>query len=783
MSSRTAWTDCAGLGRRWLLAAALLAPAAIAQDEPAGAGPRNIDTLMGEPENTEQLYRVLDRELRYGKTDRARRYLAQLLAAPDLDEKLLELRETYGSGLFLKLQANPELAEAARPLVEKANALAQAKAGDPERIRRFIGNLDRGPNFRAYAIIQLRKSGAAAVPYFVEALRGRDANRSSLIDAMSRLPGDAWQAVAAVVDSRDPALISAALPVLDAYGRPEAVDSLWFVIGDEGLPTGLRAQAAQVAARLARTTPDRLPRPERMLTALAARYASGQAGFDTDAPVRLWDWRDDNVAPYELPASAAEETLGLRAAQRALILDPSNRPAKVLLLSLALDKDTAKIGIDQEPPDKAFGVTEAVLAAGPEVTADVLERAMDEGRTSVVLGAVRALGQTGHIRNLLSRDGRSGILTQALNYPDPRVQFAATDALLDVHPDQYFAYADRILQTLQRALGTAPGASALVVSSDPTVGGTDVGLLQDAGYSARQAPSGREGFTLAAEQGGFDLIVLSPPVRNWSAEDTLVNLRGDARTASIPILLLANPDEASALKILESKFDRVFVTNRPADAQTLTGLVRAGFDADALQPLTDAEKGQYQKSAVDWAVRLARGEFAHIDVAPLAPQLVSLIRVPQYAQQALEALSYVATGGVQEALASAVLDEQLSLPTRVAASDALARNIQRSSVAVPADKADDLLRLYADARDPGLRRGLARIAGSFGPDAMLVARRLAQYRPLTDEDLAAAPSEQAPATGEDPIDRARREREALENPEPPAEPADPPAKPGRAFDF
>src|SRR5205814_354636 len=119
--------------------------------------------------------------------------------------------------------------------------------------------------------------------------------------------------------------------------------------------------------------------------------------------VIVWRWDNGIIVQGWPPASTisaskAEEYYGLRYARYALALDPEYRLAQEVLLALAVEKtlDTTDPSL---PAAKVSPQIHALLTTiNPDVVIAVLERAMNEQRTTIVLACVRALGDLAAVR-------------------------------------------------------------------------------------------------------------------------------------------------------------------------------------------------------------------------------------------------------------------------------------------------------------------------------------------------------------------------------------------------
>src|SRR5207245_3923946 len=134
-----------------------------------------------------------------------------------------------------------------------------------------------------------------------------------------------------------------------------------------------------------------------------------------------WDKEKKQLLSRAVTASEAEEFYGLRFAGQALELDPGYGPAQVLYVSLALEKGFERSGLDQPLEKGAPAVKEVLKIVNPELIEAVLDRALADGRVSVMVGAAHALGDLHQVSAARSKEQRPPALVRALNYPDRRV--------------------------------------------------------------------------------------------------------------------------------------------------------------------------------------------------------------------------------------------------------------------------------------------------------------------------------------------------------------------------
>lgn len=732
------------------------ASAAPASSDPAAkvvipSRPSPIEEMLGPPSTTEEIWRVLDRDLEFGLVPDARRHLTQLLAQPDLKpDVVLELRERYGSALLIKLLSIPELRSDGRKLVDMANEAARKKSKDLSRLNVFFANLNKSAGERAYAIEQIRMAGPDAIPLFAAELKQRRLDRATLLEALYATHAECWPAVATWLDSNDPDLISVAIQALRAYDVRQSAEFLWYPAAAKELPHAIRDAARVALAELTRLGKNQLPSSTKMLVDAADRYYRAEHQLDRGLKsVSVWQWVNGKPVESTMSVKDAEHHFGVKFAKQALLLDPNNRTAAVLLISLAIENEASRRRAKEWLEEKARGSSESALAAGPDVLADVLDRALREGRTEVAVAATRLIGAIGH-RRLLSADGReNAAIGSALVYPNPHVQLAAAFAALELHPTGEFPQSSRVVPILIRALGETTEPQAIVIDGNTDRGNGTVRRLTELGYRAVLARTGREAFRLACET-PVDLIISEAIVHQWNLEDTIVNLRADARTKLIPIIVYSSDADPDRLESLTRRFKGIVTFGRFADSKDLAKAIELtlGEGPRATRPTTEVSEERQQVLA--WLLRLARGERTSLDAKAAIDALVKRLGSPEVGAGVAEILGYLPGSKIQDHLSAIVVNDSFAPAHRAAALSALLRNIRNFGPLLDNEATGRLEDTYNETQDPATRAQLAALLGSLRPSAASVAKRLQGYQPLPS---GARPATAPPSSTQQPASK------------------------------
>jgi hypothetical protein len=476
-----------------------------------------IAVQRGDPTNLDEAWRAIDREVNFGTPEESRRLIALMMRRPDFTpEALVELRERYGSSMLIRIASMPELGDLGRRFLQASNDATRAKLRDAERIKHFIGNLEKSPSEQAFAINELRKSGEVVAPFLAEAILANP-NKPVYAQALAQMPPRLWEAVAVLLDSGTPLLHSAALDALATYRVKASAEALYYPLASKKYSEEIQSKAQYALGTLGRlvTPPDAIP----ALVVVAEDYYLGRGGREINEPHDVWSWKDAKLVVTSTPAAEAAYQFALDAAKKAYDLDAKNISAQTILASILLSKPNVRAF----PPEFQALNDSAILSR-------VVAQAEIDRRGMTARNAVAMLG--------LKDDAEAfkGLIA-ALNYPNTEVQFMAAQAVLRLKPKSRFPGYDRIVPILIRALRAGEARSAVIGDGSPSRANQTGNLLRGVGYRPRIAGSGREAFKLASEYGDVELIVLEATIGDPNLNDTLTQLRLDARTSGIPVVV------------------------------------------------------------------------------------------------------------------------------------------------------------------------------------------------------------------------------------------------------
>ena len=759
-----------------VIAAFLTSSSAQDKEKPKEAGapppaPKSGDEndyrrLFKRPSNTEEYWNAIQFEIDVGKYDLAAVHLHNLINFKPSDADLVKLADEAGVAAFLRLRnirkwsddakVNKQaLADVEQLIKSVTDAVAKVRR-DPVRIQGYLKALTATPEENAYALKQLAKSGAAAVPFLIDALRqASPEERVRYLDALERLGPDTIAPMAAALDCNVPWLQVDLIRIFrKRYTvrtvrliHHEVVPNLWFLAASPSQPDEVRRHAAAALSFFLETPADKLPPARFELTRLAENYYLHRVPFADANAVTVWRWDGQHVAEGwpgapTISADKAEEHYGVRFAGQALLLDPTYEPAQVVLLSLILDKTQSKAGLDQTLERAAPKVHDLLGTVQPALVNTVLERALAEHRVSVILGAVRDLGERKEVRALRPLFRGQPPLVRALYYPDRRVEMAAAEAILQIPDSATIVPTTRVVEVLRRALAADPEVrqrpKVLIGYFSEDMRNRVAAAVTAAGYDAVTVATGRELMLRLGQASDIALLLFDEELPNPGLAQLLGQLRADRFAAHLPILLTVIRNE-ERLRRNTARYPNITVIPAPLalDAKALKPFLQSSLNDPANPALSAKEMTDYAERSIEHLSRMARGEVPGYDVGPAGPAVLEAMRAPSKLTPkgqgfAIDIAARLRSEEAQTVLANVLVDSKRTTAVRIAAANALIRNIQQFSPLLTRAQVRGIAEMYADPKlEEVLKTQVAVVLGSLRPSARQSGDLLLQYQPPT----------------------------------------------------
>ncbi|MCU0982635.1 MAG: hypothetical protein MUF25_26040, partial [Pirellulaceae bacterium] len=654
-----------------------------------------------------------------GRPEEANFYLTKLIAAqPDRDQ-LEAFQREYGTGFFARMANEPRMQPAGQQFFKAVQDAAYQAARDPQRLNTLVQQLsDPSPLVHADAVQDLQRAGDAAVAPLLQALADpkRQAEHPQIRAAVVELGEPMIDPMLGALETPDEAL---RLQVLQILSRAGAARTVPFLIGpalDPKTPAATHQMAARTLTQIVGSAPSRVEAVS-YLVRLVREYLNGAATGPVDYQDRTvfwhWDAASKTSVPKTYAAAEASRMMAARLSRDLVKLTPETPDVQRLFLLANLTQAKIEAGLDQPLPRGEGTVAAQAAQLGREAVEDALAYAMKNAYTTAAIAAAELLGDLGDETLLRSDDGQPRPLVQALRHSDRRVRLAAADAIMKVDPRSPYAGSSYLPETLGYFIRTLGSRRVLVAQPRAEKAQTLVGLLNEIGYDADPAGSGKEVFQLAVKNPDYEFLLVSDALESPNANETIQMFRKDPLTAQLPIGLMARQENLRHAEAMAELDPRLVAFPHPHDVRSMSFQVaRIGDLAGQARVGYDARLDQAGR-ALTHLVRLSetQDEHAFYDLFRVQQAAQSALAAPSLCVSAARVLGRLGSPESQRALVSLASQQGRPLAERQAAAEGFAAAVQQRGVLLTRD---EILLQYdryncSAAQDPGTQKVLGAI--------------------------------------------------------------------------
>lgn len=680
--------------------AVTIAPASLpAQDNqpparPAGP-PRGSDDpvvqalLESNPTTPPQLVRAIETLLNLGYPEVALPLVQRLQEANLDDAARYALVKEFGSDTFSRISREPALGPMGPALATAVIEGASRYAQDPQRIGELI---DRIPGASVAArrglANELRSGGAASVNALLNALNdeSRADGHEALFEALVLQGPNALGPATAAIEAPQPGIRAAAARALGHVGNRNSVKYLVGLAVDSTAPPAVR-EAAQDGLR--RLLGD-VPRREAVIPFLYDEARRAYEGTPPEEPnlageVEIWVWDPQTSAASVrmAPARVAAAITAQQIATHLYALDPERPEIQRLFLSTVLERAALERGLQNRLESGPGTVYEIVGSFEMPELLDVLAHQLREGHTIGATALVRILGDIGDTSLLYHRSPVPSLIAEAASHPDPRLRFAAVEALVKLAPEDWrFPGASQITHGITHFANCSGALCGVIADTLPQKAQDLAGLLVQLGYETSLATNGRDAVLQTVGSSDVAFILIDTTLPNAPPEILIQSIRKDPRAAWLPIGLLAPVNQLDEVRRLAERFPRTAVFVRPHNAGAMQLQMEELLATVAYEFVPPEERLAQAQAALTWLVALTNKPHirALYDLRRLDGMLTSVVYVPELTEQASLALANLGTHRAQLALVELASTVAMPLASRQAAAEAFRIAVQRDGV-------------------------------------------------------------------------------------------------------
>ena len=493
------------------------------------------------------------------------------------------------------------------------------------------------------------------------------------------------------LEAPDEALRRQILQVLGRFGAARTVPLLVGPALDPTVPEAERQVAAETLTHIVGSTPSRTE----AVSYLARRVrdylggaVAGPVDYRDETVFWHWDAESGTSVPRTYTSTEASRMMAARLSSDLLGLAPENRDVHRLFLLANLTRAKIENGLDRPLPLGEGTIAARASSLGGDVIEDALAYAMQNDYPAAAHAAVELLGELGDASLVRSDGGQPRPLVQALRHSDRRVRLAAADAIMKLDPPSPYPGSSYLPETLAYFVRTLGSRRVLVAQPRAERAQTLVGLLNEIGYSADSAGTGKETFLLAVRNPDYEFVLISDAVDSRNANETIQMFRKDPLTARLPIGLMARRENQRQVEALAELDPLLLALPRPHDVRSmsfqvgrlvdLAGQSRVGYDAR----LDQAEQ------ALRHLVRLAeaQAERPFYDMFRVRQAVQTALANPALSAGAARVLGMLGCPESQRSLVTLASQHARPLAERQAAAEAFAEAVRQRGLLLTRDE-------------------------------------------------------------------------------------------------
>jgi hypothetical protein len=249
---------------------------------------------------------------------------------------------------------------------------------------------------------------------------------------------------------------------------------------------------------------------------------------------------------------------------------------------------------------------ELAIRAGTRSNSQALQMAMDDGHVPATIGLSESIGMVGDSLALEGIDGQPSPLAIAMSHANPRVRFAAAEAVARIGPKKSFAGNSRLAETLAHFGSSTGRRSALIAHPRIAVAQSIAGLLNQAGFDADVVISSKDMLSRSTDSADYEFFIVSDAFRQPETSQLIQLLRRNPLTAALPIGVLARSQEFSDAAQMAESNPMVITLPETKGAATIARVVRQLEELAGRAAVPADRRGQMAASALEHLAVLAQ---------------------------------------------------------------------------------------------------------------------------------------------------------------------------------
>lgn len=594
-------------------------------------------------------------------------------------------------------------------------------ARNPDRIKAAIAHMGISPRAFVVSRQRLTAAGEFAAPFFIAAMNNpKDHNEDPFIVQMMSDIGKPL--VNPLVQALQTPVVSEKIQFVQVLGNIGYAQALPYLkaIAENSHSSPVLVHAAKVAIEKIDSHGffAHLNAAESFVN-LAWGYFNNSptvaANQPNEATNPVWYFNPtlNDVVATPVPTVIWKDVQAMRASKAALRLNPHNPTAISLWLAANL-RCQIDLPTGQSNPTQPAGTPSAhyyAVAAGPLYLNPVLDIALAQHNTPLILHTIAALAATGGVQGLVGTGQAATPLMTAMAYPDPQVRFAAAFALAKANPMQKFRGWYRVPTILAEAVAQAGKPAAILVDANAQNRNRLRAILSEH-YHVYDAPHFAQALVQARMAPYIGLVIIPGGAQ---ANHMLEMAATDERLQYAPVLVTGPAYDIPKLRLEYVNQATVGEVATTADSSSIDAAVQ--HIADRLHVTTigaaQATDISIQASHLLGQIAMNRGSIYDADVA--LPALLAALHSSHgaVALAAAGALGQMRNPDAQLALAQVALQRSRNDAVREALLLDLAASARNVGNHLSTDSIEGLIRVVKGSEPATVRTAAATALGAL----------------------------------------------------------------------
>jgi len=576
--------------------------------------------------------------------DLANLFYKKALDAQPTEKDVTKLVTEYGRAFFATLSENPNLAPNGNAFGKFVlDELEKRFSTDPEFIEQMIDQLSSlDEQERKVALTELLTYQSLSLPALLETYAKldpqKDAKKVKTLETALQNFGDALvSGLGATLDSGDPKRLTPACRFLKVLAEKKNRDALLLLLYSAVVNGKDHELSPEVMQYLEPLFKNKKMIKAQISTILRNQIASIQkekqvletSGND-DSVLVVWRWNPETKTIFPTTANRLVKYRqdSYRFARAFWELYPEDAEARKLFFMTTSEYATTFMD----------GFTETDLKTDQLVKTPEFQKLKDEfsiEETEVFLTeclksnfydaailAVLVLGENGDETLLQSEAERKGLkmdptlmvkdsdgyspIVKAAQAPNRLLRFAALQSVMKLNPQKPYAGSARIMETMAWFLKTT-GRSEVLIGARSSVDATILGgRFFKFGFNFDIGTNIKEIVGKALESCDYSAILMNVELLSNEADMLLQQIELDPRTADVPLVLLAYPDDFKTAELMARRLPRCVWFPIPSRDEDMRLLISTIERIKTSAKITPEQRVAQTRAALVWVGEIMR---------------------------------------------------------------------------------------------------------------------------------------------------------------------------------